>query len=216
MKKALIFQGGWQGHNPGSVSAHLGRLLEARGIAVEIYGTLDCLSAPAKLAEYSLIVPCWTMGTIPHEYIINVMNAVRAGTGLAGCHGGMCDAFRNDTEWQFLTGGQWVAHPGNDGVEYTVNLRLGHEITDGMADFHVKSEQYYMHVDPAVKVLATTVFKPSPETYGDAVEMPVVWTKQWGRGKVFYCSLGHNAALFERTPEASLLMERGMLWAMGE
>jgi type 1 glutamine amidotransferase len=43
--------------------------------------------------------------------------------------------------------------------------------------------------------------------------MPVAWTKRWGEGRVFYCSLGHNDKLFENCPSAELFMERGMLWA---
>jgi len=72
-----------------------------------------------------------------------------------------------------------------------------------------------MHIDPAIEVLATTRF--SLENYcGGAVkhvEMPVAWTKFWGLGRVFYCSLGHHDDVFDKSPSAQLLMERGMLWA---
>ena len=139
-----------------------------------------------------------------------------AGVGLAGCHGGMCDTIRNDTEWQFITGGQWVSHPGGDGVEYIVNLRPGTSpILEGLSDFTVKSEHYYLHVDPAVEVLATTRF-PAVTYYNIAnkpVDMPVVWTKFWGLGRVFYCSLGHHDDVFDKSPNAQILMERGLLWA---
>jgi type 1 glutamine amidotransferase len=127
----------------------------------------------------------------------------------------MCDAFRDNTEWQFLTGGQWVAHPGNDGVEYRVRIRRGSSpITEGIGDFSVRTEQYYLHVDPAVDVLATTRFPVAdgPHATNGEVDMPVVWTKRWGRGRVFYNSLGHQAAVFG-TPEARELMRRGFLWA---
>ena len=140
-KKALIFQGGWDGHDPRLVSARFGRILEAEGFEVEIYDTLDCLADREKLCGYDLIVPCWTGGEIPMEYTRNVSYAVGKGTGMAGCHGGMCDAFRLDTEWQFITGGQWVSHPGGDGVEYTVNVIHGaNPLTEGIEDFPVTSE----------------------------------------------------------------------------
>jgi type 1 glutamine amidotransferase len=128
----------------------------------------------------------------------------------------MCDAFRNSTDWQFMTGGQWVAHPGNDGTEYTVHICHGSSpITEGLSDFTIVSEQYYLHVDPAIEVLATTRFPVAdgPHVSNKPVDMPVAWTKYWGRGRVFYCSLGHRDNVFEKYPEASLLMERGMLWA---
>ena len=128
----------------------------------------------------------------------------------------MCDAFRQDVEWQFMTGGQWVSHPGGDGIDYTVNIRKGSSpIVEGIEDFHVCSEHYYLHVDPAVEVLASTRF-PVVDYYHSAnraVDMPVAWTKFWGNGRVFYCSLGHHDDVFEKFPEAGLLMERGLVWA---
>jgi len=216
MKKALIFRGGWNGHEPKLVSERFARLLERNGIKAEIFDGLECLSDKEKLLEYDLIVACMTMSEIPREYEKNVSSAVAHGVGLAGCHGGMCDAFRNSTEWQFMTGGQWVSHPGGDGVEYTVNICKGaNPITEGIEDFTVVSEHYYLHIDPAIEVLATTRF-PLVNYYHAAnkpVDMPVAWTKFWGLGRVFYCSLGHHDDVFERSPSAELLMERGMLWA---
>lgn len=215
MKKALIFRGGWEGHEPKPVSEKLAELLLQNGIEADIFDGVECLCDREKLLSYDLIVPCMTMGDIPDAYVQNVSYAVSSGVGLAGCHGGMCDAFRNSPDWQFMTGGQWVAHPGNDGVRYTVNVHGDHPITKGILDFEVVSEQYYLHVDPAINVLATTRFPIARgyHTANKAVDMPVVWTKFWGQGKVFYSSLGHNAALFENCPEAALLMARGMAWA---
>lgn len=215
-KKVLIFQGGWNGHEPQLTSARFARLMEEAGYKAEIYDTLDCLADREKLCEYALIVACWTMGNIPREYTKNVSYAVGRGTGLAGCHGGMCDAFRNDTEWQFITGGQWVSHPGGDGIEYTVNIAHGSSpITEGLEDFTVKSEHYYLHIDPAVEVLATTRFPLVPyyHSANKPVDMPVAWTKYWGNGRVFYNSLGHHDDVFDLSPNAQELMRRGMIWA---
>ena len=216
MKKALIFQGGWDGHEPQLTSKRFAAMLEKNGIAAEIYDNHECFADLEKLLTYDLIVACWTMGSMEGQYSRNISEAVARGVGLAGCHGGMCDAFRNDTEWQFMTGGQWVSHPGGDGVEYTVNVRRGSSpIVEGLDDFPVKSEHYYLHIDPAVEVLASTRF-PLANFYHAAnkpVDMPVAWTKYWGFGRVFYCSLGHNDDFFDQAPSAALMMERGMLWA---
>ena len=216
MKRALIFYGGWEGHEPAPVSARLEDMLRRAGFEVDRCEGVDCLADLDRLMTYDLIVPCVTMGTLPRECEKNVSRAVREGVGLAGCHGGMCDAFRNSTEWQFITGGQWVAHPGTDGMRYTVNVRRGSSpITEGIEDFEIVSEQYYLHVDPAIEVLATTRF-PIANGYHAAnksVDMPVAWTKYWGLGRVYYCSLGHNDSVFAASPSACLLMERGMLWA---
>lgn len=216
MKKALIFQGGWDGHQPKQVSERFANLLRNEGFEVAIHDTLDCLADGAYLKTLDLIVACWTMGAIKHEYVENISHAVASGVGLAGCHGGMCDAFREDTEWQFITGGQWVSHPGGDGVDYTVNIcKSEYSIVAGIEDFSVKSEQYYLHVDPAIEVLATTRF-PLINGYhstNKSIDMPVVWTKYWGNGRVFYTSLGHQDDVFEMAPAAQEIMRRGMLWA---
>jgi type 1 glutamine amidotransferase len=215
-KKVLIVQGGWDGHEPQLTSKRFAKLMEKNGYTCEIADTLDVFADLDKLMGLDLIVTCWTMDKIKHEYVQNISKAVGAGVGLAGCHGGMCDAFREDTEWQFMTGGQWVSHPGGDGIDYMVNICKGSSpIVAGLEDFPVCSEHYYLHVDPAVEVLASTQF-PLINYYHAAnkpIAMPVVWTKYWGVGRVFYCSLGHHDDVFDNSPSAQVLMERGMLWA---
>lgn len=216
MKRALIFQGGWDGHEPQLTSKRFASLLKKHGYEVTISDTLDCLADAEALKQLDLIVACWTMGEIDHQYVQNISAAVCAGVGLAGCHGGMCDAFREDTEWQFMTGGQWVSHPGGDGISYTVNICHGSSpITEGLSDFEVCSEHYYLHIDPAIEVLATTRFPLVTYNHisNKPVDMPVCWTKFWGNGRVFYTSLGHHDDVFDKSPTAEVLMERGMVWA---
>ena len=213
-RKALIVWGGWDGHQPREVAEIFRRLLAKEKFDVEMSDTLDAF-AGADLSGLSLIVPVWTMGKITNEQVKPVLEAVQKGVGIAGCHGGMCDSFRENTEWQFMTGGHWVAHPGNDGTKYRVKMGpQKSSITEGMSDFDVSSEQYYMHVDPAVKVLATTRFPVAdgPHAGNGPVEMPVVWTKMFGEGRVFYNSLGHHADIVEMPPVLEL-MRRGFLWA---
>jgi uncharacterized protein len=214
-RKALIVWGGWNGHQPKEVAQIFHDLLKREKFDVEVSDTLDAFTDAAKLAALDLIVPVWTMGKITPEQVNPVLEAVKSGVGLAGCHGGMCDSFRESTDWQFMTGGQWVAHPGNDGTHYTVQIaRTRHPIIEGMKDFAVSSEQYYMHVDPAVKVLATTQFPVAdgPHVPNGVVDMPVLWTKMYGRGRVFYNSLGHQADIVKMPPVLEL-MTRGFRWA---
>jgi hypothetical protein len=214
-KKALIVWGGWLGHEPKEVAEIYERELKKEGFEVEVSDTLESLEDVEKLKTLHLIAPAWTMGEISREQVAAVSTAVSNGTGIAGCHGGMCDSFRTSVQWQFITGGNWVAHPGGDGVEYVVNVKQSSSpLVAGISDFKVSSEQYYLHVDPAVEVLATTRF-PTVTWYhspNGAVDMPVVWTKRWGVGRVFYNSLGHHADIFD-IPEALELMRRGLLWA---
>lgn len=202
MKSALIVQGGWEGHEPEEVSRILGNVLEENGFEVEISDTLDSYRDLDELKKLDLIVPCWTMGSIEQDQLKPLLEAVSCGTGIAGLHGGMCDSFHQETEYQYMTGGQFVAHPGGI-VTYTVHIVAPeHPLTRGIKDFTVTSEQYYMHVDPANFVLTTTNF-------GDVV-MPVSWIKMWGKGRVFHSSLWHDAEGV-RQVEVRELMKRGML-----
>lgn len=214
MRKALIVWGGWDGHQPREVADIFRRVLEKEQFEVEVSDTLESFADADKLKGLDLIVPVWTMGRIEQQWVTNVSNAVQSGVGLAGCHGGMCDAFRENTDWQFMTGGQWVAHPGNDGVEYVVNIaNSSSPLVDGLEDFTVSSEQYYLHIDPAVEVLATTRFPvvPGPHSLNKPVDMPVAWTKRWGAGRVYYNSLGHHADIVD-IPVVTEMMRRGFLW----
>ncbi len=214
MAKALITWGGWDGHEPDKVAALFAADLRSAGMQVEVTDTLACFDDPARLADLSLIVPIWTMSSIEPAQSANVCAAVEAGVGLAGCHGGMCDAFRNDVLWQFMTGAQWVAHPGNDGVTYRVRVTSGHEVVAGLADFDVVSEQYYLHVDPGAQVHAVTDFPVTtgPHSPNGPVQMPVVFTKMWGKGRVYYNALGHHADVIDHgTPRQ--MLQRGMKWA---
>ena len=214
-QNALITYGGWVGHEPDKVAALSAKILEDAGLAITLTDSLSCFDDADALAAYDVIVPVWTKTELSKDAAINVSDAVSKGTGLAGCHGGMCDAFRANTLWQFMTGANWVAHPGGDGIDYKVNIiDQTHELTSGIEDFEVSSEQYYLHVDPANHVLATTRF-PTVTWFhspNGPVDMPVAWTRRWGLGRVYYNALGHKAEVIATGP-AFEMMRRGLLWA---
>lgn len=214
-RSALVVQGGWDGHEPVQVSERFCGMLRGEGFDVELSDTLDAFLDGEKLKALHLIVPVWTMGRITPEQCRPVLEAVASGVGIAGCHGGMCDSFRENVDWQFMTGGQWVAHPGNDGTLHQIQFkRTSGPLVEGLEDFEVATEQYYLHVDPAIEVLATTPF-PVAKGYhasNGAVSVPVAWTKRWGHGRVFYNSLGHHNDVFD-IPQAKEMMRRGFLWA---
>ncbi len=215
-KKVFITWGGWDGHEPEQTAKLFGNLLTAVGFEVEISNSLEPLADKSKMASCALIVPVWTMSKISKEQAEGLLEAVRNGTGIGGWHGGMCDAFRENTEYQWMTGGQWVAHPGNI-IEYEVNI-VDHNdpITRGLKDFKICSEQYYMHTDPGNKVLATTKFSGEHAAWIDGTVMPVVWKRQYGKGRVFYSALGHVADDFTNCREAREIVLRGLMWAAGE
>lgn len=214
MAKALVTWGGWEGHEPEKVGPMFADWLREAGMEVTLTDSLACFDDAEALKGYDLIVPVWTMSKIEKQQALNACAAVAAGTGIAGCHGGMCDAFRENVDWQFMTGAQWVAHPGNDGVEYGVRMVSDDPLVAGVDDFTVKTEQYYLHVDPAVKVHAVCDFPvvEGPHSVNGPVAMPVVFTKGYGRGRVYYNALGHQKNVIDQGPAAEL-MRRGLLWA---
>ncbi|MCK3683722.1 ThuA domain-containing protein [Maribellus sp. YY47] len=211
-KKVLYVYGGWEGHEPKQSVDTFVPWLRSVGAEVTVSDTLDSYLDEGLMSAVDLIIQIWTMGTISGEQEKALLAAVKRGVGLAGWHGGTGDAFRNNTEFQFMVGGQWVAHPGGV-IDYSVQITDKKDpITKGLNDFAMHSEQYYMHVDPNVKVLATTKFSSEHAAWiGDSV-IPVVWKKYYGDGRVFYSSLGHVMKDFE-VPEALEIMQRGILWA---
>jgi len=214
MTQALITWGGWDGHEPDKVAALFAGWLDQAGMAVRVTDSLACFDDPEALKAVDLIVPVWTMSEIGKDQAVNACAAVAAGTGIAGCHGGMCDAFRANVDWQFMTGAQWVAHPGNDGVRYGVRIVSADPLVAGIADFEVETEQYYLHIDPAVRVHAVTDFPVTdgPHAVNGPVAMPVVFSKFYGAGRVYYNALGHKADVIGTDPAAEL-MRRGLIWA---
>jgi uncharacterized protein len=211
-KKVLMVWGGWEGHQPKQTVDVFAPWLTAQGFEVEIANSLDAYLDAEKLKGLSLIVQAVTMGQITAQQERGLLDAVRGGVGLAGWHGGLADSFRANPEYEFMVGGSWAAHPGNI-IEYDVDLTGRPDpVTKGLARFRVRSEQYYMLVDPGAEVLATTTFSAKPLPAIDGVVMPVVWRKLYGKGRVFNCTLGHTAADFD-VPEARELVRRGLLWA---
>lgn len=209
MKRALMVSGGWPGHHPERITEIFRARLAQEGYAVTVSEDLDVYADADGLRQYQLIFPCWTMGKLSPEQTKGLVGAVRDGVGLGGVHGGMGDAFRGNLNYEWMVGGNFLGHPHVG--DYTVRLTaVTHPITEGMpTEFPYHSEQYYMMIDPMVTVLADTLYVHD----GQRCVMPVVWIRQWGKGRVFYSALGHDPAEFENHPHVTDLVVRGLLWA---
>ena len=211
MKQAFIVWGGWAGHEPEPCARVVEKMLSEDGFNVVVENTTEAFADP-NLSKFDLIVPVITMSTIEKEELNNLIAAVQSGVGLGGFHGQMGDTFRNEPNYQFMVGGQWVAHPGKI-IDYTVNItRHDDPIMAGITDFPYHSEQYYLHVDPSNEVLATTTFNGEHAEWIDGTVMPVVWKRRYGQGRVFYSALGHVAQEFE-VPQMATILRRGLHWA---
>jgi type 1 glutamine amidotransferase len=211
-KKALFVWGGWEGHEPKQCVDIFAPWLREQGFEVEISNSLDSYFDAVHLKSLDLIVQAVTQAAITPEQEKGLLDAVMGGVGIAGWHGGLADSFRSSVTYEYMIGGQWVAHPGGV-IDYEVNIADPMDpITAGLTDFKMHSEQYYMQVDPNNKVLATTRFSGQYDRWIKGVVMPVVWKKPFGKGRVFYTSLGHVASDFD-VPQAREIVKRGILWA---
>ncbi|MDT0264742.1 ThuA domain-containing protein [Streptomyces sp. DSM 44915] len=217
-RRALVTRGGWDGHAPVETTDLFIPFLREQGFEVTVSDSLDAYLDAEALAGTDLVVQCWTMGEITDAQAAGLADAVRAGTGLAGWHGGICDAFRGNTGYQWLTGGQFVMHPA-EWLDHTVDLspaHADHPVLRGLpARIPLHTEQYLVHTAPDVEVLATTTFDPADPavpTEAAGVSCPAVWTRGWGAGRVFVSTIGHKLDDLE-DPTVRTLTERGLLWA---
>ncbi|GAA1360633.1 ThuA domain-containing protein [Streptomyces beijiangensis] len=212
-RKALVVRGGWEGHEPVKITELFLPFLREHGFDIDVSESLDAYADSERLAAADLVVQCWSMGEITREQRDGLAAAVRAGTGLAGWHGGIVDSFRGEVDYHQLTGGQFLMHPPGF-IDHEVHLvpeRADHPVIAGLTDFRVDTEQYWMSTDPLIDVLATTLFPAGGERDRE-VTMPAVWTRNWGAGRVFVSTIGHKPDDFD-VPEVRTLTERGLLWA---
>jgi len=211
-KRVLVVYGGWEGHQPKYFGEKIAKWLKDQKAKVLVSDSTSVYSDPKIMGDLDLIIQHITMSELTQDQSKGLLQAIASGVGLAGCHGGLGDSFRNNTEYQYMVGGQFVKHPGGQ-VTYTVNFKNNEDpIVKGLNDFSLHSEQYYMHIDPAIEVLATTRFSGTNDYWIEGSEIPVVWKKMYGKGKVFYSSIGHSKDTFE-IPEFWSVLTRGLNWA---
>lgn len=211
-KKILYIYGGWEGHEPKQSVGIFVPWLESEGAEVIVSDTVENYEDHELMASIDLVIQVISMGKLSPEQEKGLLEAVGKGCGFAGWHGGIGDSFRENTEYQFMVGGQWVAHPGSI-IDYRVQI-VDHndDVTKGLNNFDMHSEQYYMHVDPNIKVLATTTFTGEHAPWIGGSVVPVVWKKYYGNGRIFYSSLGHIMKDFG-IPEVVEIQKRGIRWA---
>jgi len=212
-KNILIVWGGWDGHQPQVFAKKVASWAVSAGAKVTVSDSLGIYTDKDFMKKQDLIIQYWTMGKITEEQSKGLIESVKNGAGLVGCHGGIGDSFRENPEFQYMVGGQWVAHPG-DKINYKVEIEPTHDpVTKGVDDFEIfNTEQYYMHVDPNVKVLAKTTFSGKHDPWIKGASMPVVWKKIHQKGRVFYISIGHNPEDFDH-PAVWTMLTRGIDWA---
>ena len=210
-KNVLVVWGGWEGHKPSLFASHVEKWLISQNANYQINNSLNAYDNFKELIKYDLIIQSVTQGKISKNQEANLLKAVRYGVGIAGAHGGLADSFRNNTNYQFMIGGQFVKHPGGK-VKFKINM-LDDELTEGLDDFEIFTEQYYLHYDPNIEIIANTKFNGETFPWIEDVVMPVSWKKTYGKGKVFYISIGHDPDEFMMHEDGWKLLTRGFVWA---
>lgn len=228
MRNALVVRGGWDGHAPVEATDLFVPFLRDAGFEVRVSNSLDAYADAAAMARTDLVVQCWTMGEITGEQLSGLTAAVRAGTGFAGWHGGIADSFRSSSDYLHLVGGQFATHPGKPEAECApgaqennylphrieiVPSQADHPIVAGLTDFELETEQYWVLSDGYNDVLATTTHPARPDQpWHRPLTCPAVWTREWGQGRVFVATPGHQPDIL-RDPNVRTIVERGLLWA---
>lgn len=209
MKRALIVWGGLELHEPEGGAEILREMLTAEGFDVSVTPDYQALG---DAAAFDLVMPQITGGELDRETTIRFAAGIEAGTGLAGFHHGLATTFQGNARFRFMSACTFATHPG-DIIDYRVDTKNFHDpIMAGIGSFPHRSEQYYMHVDPAVEVLATTTFSGKHASWKANVQMPVVFKTVYGKARVFYTALGHKPAELENETIRTIL-RRGLLWA---
>ena len=230
---ALVVRGGWSGHRPEETTDLFVPFLSAHGYVVRVEPSPAVYADARTMAQVDLVVQCVTMSDITPAQVAGLAAAVRAGTGLAGWHGGIVDSYRASSDYVHLVGGQFAHHPRRSAgpvtplgplrgdetdsfVTHTVRFvpaQSHHPVVAGLDDFEITTEQYWVMTDDYDDVLATTTVEARPEDpWHDPSTSPAVWTRRWGAGRVFVCTVGHRPEDLEH-PTVRTIVERGMLWS---
>ncbi|MEU4237688.1 ThuA domain-containing protein [Actinoplanes sp. NPDC026619] len=225
--KALVVRGGWEGHRPIEATSLFLPFLELSGFEVRIFDSPAIYADKSVMSDTDLILQCVTMSSIERDALAGLREAVAAGTGFTGWHGGIADSFRASSDYLQLVGGQFTTHPGiiasdrkgdesDNFLTYAVDITpLGrdHPITAGIDDFELTTEQYWVLHDDLIDVLATTTHPVRPwHPWHRPITSPAIWTRQWGKGRIVVTTPGHSLDILEN-PNVRTVIERGMLWA---
>lgn len=226
--QALIVRGGWDGHDPVTATERFIPFLAANGYEIRVEESTAVYADPATMAATDLVIQCVTMSEITYDEVMGLRAAVQAGTGLTGWHGGIADSFRASSDYLQLIGAQFATHPARQPVAmshdvadinfrtYTIDftpLGRSHWITEGLEDFELTTEQYWVLHDDLNDVLATTTH-PAPEwqPWHRPIGSPAIWTRSWGKGRVVVTTPGHSVEILD-DKNITTVIERGILWA---
>jgi len=188
---------------------------------------------PATLAAYDVLVldydgPRWGEATEKA-----VEDFVKSGKGLVAIHGasyaftGLVVLGDNHRPMGFkeppwpeylkMLGGWWTEGPPKTGHAprhcYTVKfVDREHPITKGLGESFVVSDELYhsQQMSSEAHILASAF--DDPAIGGTGKDEPLIWTVNYGQGRVMYTALGHDVAAMQESGFVNTFL-RGSEWA---
>ncbi|WP_461053808.1 PVC-type heme-binding CxxCH protein [Spirosoma arcticum] len=210
----ILFLGDNGHHKPIERVPQLMAALGNKGINITYTDKLEDLNAD-NLNKYDGLLIYANWDSIPKPQEKALLDYVASGHGLIPVHcASYC--FRNSSEYvDKVVGGQFWRHK-MDTIQ-TRFVQPNSPLTTGLSSFKAYDETYlHTHLQADNNVLAVRDIKADQtKDRPDQKEEPYTWTRQYGKGRVFYTAYGHDERTWSQ-PEFGQLLERGILWAVGD
>jgi len=202
--RLFFLQGG--GHDWKGNFAILQKVLEATG-DFEITASTDLDELKAEnIKKYDVVLFYGSGNNFKSpEQEKGLLDFVRNGGGWAGIHSASDSFKKSDAYWQML-GGRFAGHGGG---KYWVRIvDKEHPITKGLEDFQNQGETYRHRYYKGFTPHSLVKIDRGKE------QQSMGWCHQYGKGRVFYCALGHGRAAWSN-PGFQRFVVRGLYWAAG-
>ena len=222
-RKVLIFSK-TNGFRHGSIAVgakSLAMLGEKTGAYTAVHSEDDSMFEADKLKEFDAVIMLNTTGELFRPRRLpkdaaqkkaalereerlkkNLVDFVKSGKGLAGTHSGT-DTYKNWKDYNDMMGGAFAGHPWHSLVPIK-NLEPGHVVNkcfEGKG-FSVKDEIYQFRLNTALAtdrrmLLSLDGSKMNLKRNDGRKEFyPISWVSTYGKGRTFYCSLGHRNEIY--------------------
>ena len=210
----ILFLGDNGHHRPIERVPQIMAALGNKGINFTYTDKLEDLN-PDNLNKYDGLLIFANWDSIPKPQEKALLDYVSSGHGVIPVHcASYC--FRNSAEYvDKVVGGQFWRHRMD-----TIQTRFtqpNNAIVAGLPSFKAYDETYlHSHLQADNNVLAVRDIKTDQEKDKPGQkEEPYTWTRQYGKGRVFYTAYGHDERTWSQ-PGFQQLLERGILWAVGD
>lgn len=140
------------------------------------------------------------------------------GRGFVGAHTALT-AFDGWPAFGELLGGRYDGHPWNDTTGTIVNEGSDFPATKHFPKTFVFADEFYQpkafsRANARVLLhLDLSKMPPHPDLHVSGGDFAIAWAKTYGKGRVFYSSLGHDAATWDNRDVGQMYLE-AIKWAL--